>query len=71
MRRIPETERKSPEMLDIKSKREPLSTRVKESTKVLLETAADKAGTTLSDLTAAILDDYADWLATLNNKKKK
>lgn len=40
--------------------REPLSTRVLESTKSFLEHEAQKRNLTISKLAAAILDDYAN-----------
>jgi hypothetical protein len=64
MKRMSETDRKSPEMLAIKSKREPLSTRVKSESKKVLKSAAREAKTSVSDLTAAIIDDYCEWLET-------
>lgn len=71
MRRMSETDRKTPEMLTTRAKREPLSTRVKETTKEILDAAAEKADTSLSDLTAAILDDYAEWYERSGNKDKR
>jgi uncharacterized protein (DUF1778 family) len=62
---------KTPEELVTRSqKREPLSARVKADTKGVLTKAAEKAGTSLSDLAAAILDDYAEWLVSTRKRKK-
>ena len=71
MKRMSETDRKSPEMLAIKSKREPLSTRVKSESKKLLKSAAKEAKTSVSDLTAAIIDDYCEWLELQQPKKTR
>jgi predicted HicB family RNase H-like nuclease len=63
MKRQNNDEKKVPENLVTRaSTRVPLSARVKEETKEALAKAADGAGTSLSDLAAAILDDYAEWL---------
>ena len=62
MKTMAESRRKSPADLTLKSKRTPLSTRVKSDTKRVLAQAAKTAKTTVSDLSAAILDDYAEWL---------
>jgi uncharacterized protein (DUF1778 family) len=64
--------KKSPEELVTRNhKREPLSARVKSDTKKTLEKAAKSAGTSLSDLAAAILDDYADWLSEQSKRKQR
>lgn len=62
-------DRKTPEELKSKIERVPLSTRVKEETRQILEKEAKKVKTSLSDLTAGILDEYADWL--INKRKNK
>lgn len=58
------------ELVTRAQKREPLSARVKTDTKRILTRAAKEAKSSLSDLSAAILDDYAEWL-DLQNKGKK
>lgn len=63
--------KKSPqELVTRANKREPLSARVKSDTKKTLTKAAKTAGSSLSDLAAAILDDYADWLEIETKGKK-
>lgn len=63
--------KKSPEELVTRAhKREPLSARVKTDTKKILTRAADEVGTSLSDLAAAILDDYAVWIASQKKGRK-
>ncbi len=54
--------KKTPEQLKVRGQKVPLSTRVREQTRKVLEQAAEESSTTLSDLTAAILEDYAEWL---------
>lgn len=61
--------RKSPEELISKTQKHPLSTRVKVETYQALEKIAVDLGTSLSDLSAGILDDYVLWY--LEEKKKK
>lgn len=60
-------DRKTPEELKSKFKREALSTRVKLSTLQILKSEAKSAKTSLSDLAAGVLDEYAEWLS----KKRK
>ena len=60
-------DRKTPEELKSKFKREALSTRVKHSTLQILKSEAKTAKTSLSDLAAGVLDEYAEWLV----KKRK
>lgn len=62
-------DRKTPEELKSKFERVPLSTRVKEETRELLEKEAKKVGTSLSDLTAGILDEYVEWLISKRKNK--
>ena len=62
MKRMSPSEQKKPNLLAVKSKREPLSTRVKTDTKKVLKVAAKEVKTSVSDFAAAVLDDYADWL---------
>lgn len=63
MKRQGDNEKKAPEALVTRaSSRVPLSARVKDSTKETLTKTAEKVGTSLSDLAAAILDDYAEWI---------
>lgn len=68
---MPEDGRKSPEHLTLKSKKEPLSTRIKTQTKWTLKLAARYEKTSVSDLAAAILDDYAEWLQSTGIKLNK
>ena len=54
---------KSPEnLVKPRVERVPLSARVKSDTKEILLKAAGNVNTSLSDLAAAILDDYAEYL---------
>lgn len=53
--------RKTPEELISKTHKQPLSTRVKVETYEALEQIAKDVGTSLSDLSAGILDDYVHW----------
>lgn len=61
--------RKIPEELKSKYKREALSTRVKAETHQILEQQAKKIKTSLSDLSAGILDEYAEWLTARHTKQ--
>lgn len=54
-------ERKTPEELVSRTQKHPLSTRVKVETYEALELIAKEVGTSLSDLSAGILDDYVHW----------
>lgn len=51
-------------------KKVPLSTRVKEETKNILESESNKKNTNVSALAAAILDQYAKWIK-FNGKTKE
>jgi hypothetical protein len=62
MKKMQDRVKKSPEQLKVRGQKVPLSTRVRAQTRESLEQAAKEADTTLSDLTAAILEDYAEWL---------
>ncbi len=46
----------------------PLSTRILADTRKILEKAAKENGLSLAELTANVLDDYANWLGS---EKKK
>lgn len=71
MKRQGDNEKKAPEALVTRaSSRVPLSARVKESTKETLTKSAEEIGTSLSDLAAAILDDYAEWLDSRKKGRK-
>ncbi|MES3036981.1 MAG: hypothetical protein V4736_03660 [Bdellovibrionota bacterium] len=60
---------KSPdELIGDNEERSPLSTRVKKNTKAILTKAAKEQNRKVGALAAAILDDYADWLATQGKK---
>ena len=63
--------RKTPEELVSKIQKQPLSTRVKVETYEALELIAKEVGTSLSDLSAGILDDYVHWYEDERKKKKK
>lgn len=71
MQRMNKNGRKQPKLLITKTKRVPLSTRVKTNTKQTLMVAAKEAKTSVSDLTAAIVDDYCEWLISLKLKHTK
>jgi len=71
MKKMPDRLKKSPDQLETKVIKVPLSTRLRLQSRETLEKAATKAGTTLSDLTAAILEDYSQWLKTGNGKKTR
>lgn len=51
-------------------KKVPLSTRVKEETKSILEIESSKKNTNVSALAAAILDQYVKWIKS-NGKTKE
>ena len=53
--------RKTPEELVSKIQKQPLSTRIKVETYKALEEIANNVGTSLSDLSAGILEDYVQW----------
>lgn len=53
---------KRPEDYKIKDQKTPLSCRVKVESKDLLEKRARKAGMSLGELVAQIIEDYVDWL---------
>ena len=53
--------RKTPEELISKTQKQPLSTRVRVETYKALEEIAEEIGTSLSDLSAGILEDYVQW----------
>lgn len=61
MKKMQKRVKKTPEQLKVRGQKVPLSTRVRTHTKEILENAANNSSTTLSDLVAAILEDYADW----------
>jgi thermostable 8-oxoguanine DNA glycosylase len=63
--------RKTPDELISKTKKQPLSARVKVETYEALEKIADEVGTSLSDLSAGILDDYVQWYLEQGNKVGK
>jgi hypothetical protein len=63
--------RKTPEELVSKTQKQPLSTRVKVETYEALEHIAKEVGTSLSDLSAGILDDYVQWYEEEGKKKKR
>lgn len=63
--------RKTPEELISKSQKQPLSTRVKVETYKALEIIADEVGTSLSDLSAGILEDYIHWYAEEGKKNSR
>jgi len=63
--------RKTPEELISKTQKQPLSTRVKVETYEALEQIAKDVGTSLSDLSAGILDDYVHWYEEEGKKTGK
>lgn len=63
--------RKTPEELVSKTQKHPLSTRVRVETYDALEKIAEEVGTSLSDLSAGILDDYVKWFEEENKKSGK
>jgi len=60
-----------PKDMNSRKDRVPLSTRVLQETKALLEEAADAHELSIAELTSNILDDYANWLRSEGLKKKK
>lgn len=67
----PEIQRKVPKQLITKTQKHPLSARVKVETYKALEKIADEVGTSLSDLSAGILDDYVHWYEEEGKKTGK
>lgn len=62
MKRMNRNEMKKPSDLVKDETREPISARVKQSTLRTIESEAKNLGVKTAALTAAILDNYADWL---------
>jgi hypothetical protein len=60
-----------PKEMSSRKERVPLSTRVLTATKEHLEKAAEDNGLSLAELSSNVLDDYANWLASVVPKKKK
>lgn len=65
-----QTKFRHPKDMNSRKERVPLSTRVLTSTKDILEKAAEENSLSLAELSANILDDYANWLNSENLKKK-
>lgn len=63
--------RKTPEELISKTQKQPLSTRVRVETYKALEKIAEDIGTSLSDLSAGILEDYVQWYEVDGKKAGK
>ena len=55
------TRRRTPDELKSKTSKQPLSTRVKTTTYEALEKISAKHKTSISDLSAGILEDYVQW----------
>ena len=58
-----------PKEMDPTEKREPVSARLKLSTKDTLEVEAKENGLALAELIANVLDDYVAWLGGPRKKK--
>jgi uncharacterized protein (DUF1778 family) len=56
------TKFRHPKDMNPKEEREPVSARLKISTKAILEEAAKKHKLSLAELISNVLDDYAEWL---------
>lgn len=54
--------RRTPQEMDTKEKRSPVSARIKDSTLKFLTAEASKANISVSSLIENVLDDYANWL---------
>lgn len=67
MKKMTRNEMKKPSELVKEEVREPISARVKESTMKTLEAEAKGLGVKTAALTAAVLDDYADWIRNKRN----
>ena len=63
--------RKTPNELVSKIKKQPFSTRIKVETYKTLKQIAREVGTSLSDLSAGILDDYVHWYEEEKRAGKK
>lgn len=64
-------DRKLPCNMLVKKKRVPISGRVLEETKAVLELHAEKNGMSLTEIVGHVLDDYVVWLVQELKKKDK
>jgi hypothetical protein len=62
MKKTNRYEMKTLDQLVTHDQREPVSTRIKESSVKVFKGEAKRLGVSVSSLLAAILDDYADWV---------
>jgi hypothetical protein len=63
--------RKTPVELKTRLKKKPLSTRIRASSLETLKKMSKNAKTTLSDLTAGIIEDYVEWYETEQKNNRK